>query len=135
MAFAIVLPVVAIAAFFAGGALHGDEIAESPFDLESGSYSPAQIVAGESEGGFSGFGAEGALEGEAIVTGAIARLEGGAVVIETDAGESNIRLTGDDRLRTIETGRYSDVAPGQTLVVRLKPGSLEAEGLLIVLDP
>lgn len=132
----ILAPAVASAAFLGGRELRPDAIATFDYDLEAPGYEAALPAAGLTNAGFSGFGAEGILDGETLVGGRVTSVRADSLTIETESGQSiPIRITGAGPLRRIEAASLTALRPGMTVVARTGPNSDEAEALLIVATP
>jgi hypothetical protein len=130
------VPVIAIGAFFGGRALRPDAVASYGYDLDTPAYKAALATAATSKGGFSGFGAEGTIDGETLVSGRIAAINADTLTIETERGEAiPIRITGAGPLRRIEAASMSALRPGMTVVARTGSDGGEVAALLIIATP
>jgi hypothetical protein len=124
------IPVVALAAFFAGRELRPSDAASFDYDRSSATYEPVASQRGVTKAGFSGFGEE-AIDGAPLVAGRIRTVGPDAVTVETAGGELlQVRLTGAAPLRRIEPGAADAIRPGMTVVVR--PDGDEAAAVLLL---
>jgi hypothetical protein len=131
--------VTAVAAFFGGRALHSLDAAQrvgaNAYDLSAPSYQPSGSIAGFTKGGFTGFSDVAGLEGQTVVAGRVTAVLGDSITIATPAGDSTIRITGDQRLRRIAPSSASQLSPGSIVVALKRPGTNETTALLLIADP
>jgi hypothetical protein len=135
-AWTAIIVVAAAATFLAGRSLRSTSETVSAFDLDASPYTEVDSAAGFSKGGFTGFGEAAGLDGRTTISGRISRFSDNELVLETAAGASTVRLTGDQVLRQMEPSSLSALKPGATVAVRLTaPGSDQAKAVLLLSDP
>jgi len=129
----VVAALVALAAFFIGRGLRGEDAAPAAaFDQAGPSYQVQELVLGRSVAGFSGVAAAGPLAGSGLYSGRITEVTAESVTIATEAGETTLGLNGDGKLYRIEPFS-GGIEVGANVVVRVVPGSDEVVALLVVL--
>ena len=126
--------VVAAAGFTTGWLIKGGGNPDFAFDTKAPAYQGADLPGGRSRAGFTGFGDQGGLSGATIVAGKVTAVSADSVTLETPAGTSTIRVTGQEKLRILE--QYSGaIAAGATVFVSVKPDTDEAQAVLVLIDP
>jgi hypothetical protein len=125
--------VVAVAAFFAGRALHQPSTQPSTVtDLSGPAFQPSRAVAGLSKGGFSGFSESPAPDGRTIIAGRVVEAGASGVTLESvDGVRSTLRLTTQDLLRRIEPTTAQALQPGAQVLVRIDAAGNAAAVLLL----
>jgi hypothetical protein len=122
------------AGFGAGWLLKGGGEAPFTFDSQAAPYQQADSPAAHSRSGFTGFGDQGGLAGQPIIGGKVSAVAPDTLVLSTAAGPTTIRLTGEQKLRRLQS-YDGPIQPGMTVFVTKKPGTDEAAALLVLLDP
>jgi hypothetical protein len=126
--------VVAVVGVFAGRALKGPGAEAFDFDTDAPAYVSADLPQGRSRAGFTGFGESGGLDGAVIVAGRVETVEAATVTLDTTSGAAKVRVTGEQKLRLLQPFEGA-ISPGTTVAVIKKPGTDEAEALLVLLAP
>jgi hypothetical protein len=133
---ALLLAAAAVAGlgFLAGWLVKGPGPSSHHFDASAAAYRPAGSPAGMSKGGFTGFGETGGLDGMTIVAGKVTSVGQGFLTLATEGGQNTVRLTGQDKVRVLAPFTPSPPT-GVIAVVALEPGSVDARGVLLIIDP
>jgi hypothetical protein len=125
---------VALVGILAGRAIKGPGAESFDFDTTAPAYASADLPLGRSRAGFTGFSETGGLDGAVIVAGRVSSVEAGSLTLDTTSGAATIQVRGDEKLRLLQP--YSGtIAPGATIAVIKKPGTDEAEAVLVLLAP
>lgn len=119
---------------FLGRAIKGAGEPAFAFDTEAPAYSAADLPLGRSRAGFTGFAETGGLDGRTIVAGKVSSVTAESITLETSAGATTIRVTGEQKLRALVPYQVA-IAPGTTVVIIKAAGSDEASSVLALLDP
>jgi hypothetical protein len=125
---------VALIGVLAGRTIKGGGEPPFPFDVSAPAYSGADLPLARSRGGFTGFSETGGLDGSVIAAGRVTALNAGSMTLETNAGVSTIRVGGDQKLRVLQPFQ-GPIPTGATVAVLRKPGTNEAQSVLVLLDP
>ncbi|HXH20578.1 MAG TPA: hypothetical protein VNN10_01020 [Dehalococcoidia bacterium] len=125
---------VAALGVLAGRALRGSGGGTFDFDATAPAYSAADLPMARSRGGFTGFGETGGLDGSVLVSGRVSAAGPDSITLETSTGRNVIRLSGEQKLRILRPHQGS-IAPGTTVAVLKKPGTDEAQAVLLLLNP
>ena len=128
------LPAVAALAFLVGRELRSDAADSFAYDLEAPGYVAAVPATGLSSGGFSGFGASGPLDGDAVIAGRITAVGGGQISVRTEGGDVTLRVQDGSVIRRIEAAPSAALRPGSTVVAHLA-SSGEVAALLVLATP
>ena len=130
------VPVIAIATFFAGRELRPDPVASFNYERDAPGYEAAVPDAGLSKGGFSGFGGDASLDGQTVVAGRVTAVGADSVTVETESGESvPVRVTASGPLHRIDPASLATLRPGMTVAVRTGATPEEAAGVLVLATP
>jgi hypothetical protein len=122
---------IAVGGFFVGRALKGDAEAGHQFEVDSPSYSSADLPQGQSHAGFTGFDEQGGPNGSILIAGRVASVSPNSITLSTSAGDNVIRLTGDQKLRILQP-HQGPIPLGVTVLAIKDPGSDEATALLLL---
>jgi len=133
----VALVLVALLAFVLGRSLRPEaSAAVSAFDVDAAPYAAVGTAAGLTMGGFSGFSERGGLDGRTTIAGRVLSIGADQVVIDTAAGPSALRLSGDRPLRQVAASSAAAIRSGVTVAVRLsEPGGSEAAAILVLSGP
>jgi hypothetical protein len=123
---------LALLAFFAGRALHGQDTQAASFDLSGPAFETSDAAVGLSKAGFSGFTEAG--DGRTVISGRIVSTTSDAITVESPSGQrSTLRLTGQAPLSRLEPSTRAALRPGVTVIVRRDGGIGRAA--LVVAEP
>jgi hypothetical protein len=126
--------VIGLAGFLGGRALKGGGPESFEFATSSPAYDSADILAGLSRAGFSGFDDVGGLAGSTLVSGKVTGLSASQISLQTASGAATIRLTGQEKLRILQPHQGS-IAVGSTAVVLTDADAQKATAILLLLQP
>jgi hypothetical protein len=129
--------VIAIVAFFVGGALRPEEEPYFLFDVEAPAFGgDLESLAAMSPGGFTGF--QDLIPGgsRTVLGGRIVDLSETTMTLETASGAlTEMRLQDSPRLSRLEPGSRELLQPGADVIVKLSDVEGEAAAVLVLSLP
>jgi hypothetical protein len=132
----LLLPVIALAAFFGARALQPESRASFDYDRDAPAYEVVAPEPGRSKAGFSGFDPGEAIDGETLLAGRVTSVGSDTIAVELTEGRTvSLRITGDSPLDRIEPSTIGALRPGMTVVVRTNDMGDQAGGVLVLASP
>jgi hypothetical protein len=129
--------IIAIVAFFAGGALKPEEAPYYLFNLEAPAYqTDLGAIAARSKAGFTGFGELAGGEDHTVLGGRVVEVSATSLTLETQQGSrTTLRLGANSKLTRLETGSRALIRPGATVIVKRGEQPGDAAAVLVVAQP
>jgi len=129
--------VIALAAFFVGGALRPEAAPHYVFDVSAPAYEAnLGAIAARSPGGFTGFGELAGGDDRTVIGGRVVEVSSSLLTIETQQGaRTTLRLGANPKLTRLEAGSRQLLKPGATVIVRRGDQQDEAAAVLVLSAP
>ena len=124
---------IAGVAYFVGSALKPDEAPYYVFQTNAPAYDQQTAFAGQSQGGFTGFGELDNGNSRTVIAGRVVDLTNKSLTLEA-AGGQRVALTlgAKPGISQIENGAMSDIQPGVKVEVRLADGSTDTVASVLI---
>jgi hypothetical protein len=129
--------VIAVAAFFVGGALKPEEPPHYLFDVDAPAFqTDLASIAATSQGGFTGFGELAGGDDRTVLGGRVVEVSATSLTLETSQGSrTTLRLGATSKLWRLDTGSSSSIKPGATVVVKRGDAADDAAAVMVVSQP
>lgn len=128
--------VIAVSAYFIGGALKPGEEPYYIFDTEAPAFQEPSEIAATSPGGFTGFGETDGSNSRVVLSGRVVEMTETAVTLEGAEGQPTLLEFGDaPPVYRVDEGSRDLLVPGMAVSVLLDEAEETVVSVLVVSEP